>query len=264
MIKLCIISGIAAAILAGFFIAGYAGKNETVNKSITTGNAMYAAFDYEAALYAYGGGIEKDEDNKILGFNAAQAAYAFGAFDLAAACYERAAESIDKYLGLGNACYELGEATEDPEEQLQFYLYALQAYCDGIVAYPENVELKYNYEFVSALIDVSEESEESEESEDSEQEDGEGEEGEEGDEQERDEGEGEDGEEGDSESGGAEDEDEQPEQDEYEPREDDEDENEELSREEIERILAILESREEESLKNNRELKNGEEGRYGW
>jgi len=260
MIKLCIISGVIAAVISAFFITGYAGADETVNKSIAAGNAEYAAFDYEAALYAYNDGIEQNAEHKTLGFNAAQTAYALGVFDLAAACYAWSADSADKYLGLGNACYHLGEASEDPEEQLQCYLYALQAYYDGILAYPENVGLKYNYEFVSELIDVTQE-----ESDESEQGEGEGEDSDEQDEN----GEGEDGDDNESEendNGDAEDnEDEQPEQDEYEPAGDEnEDENEEQSREEIERILAILESQEEESLKNNRELRRGEEGRYGW
>ena len=243
MNKILIITGVIAAALSVVVLTGFAGADDAVKRAARAGNAEFNAAAYGEALNAYAAGLDVNPEDETLGFNAAQAAYALELYDLSAALYAQSGMTEDAYLGLGNACYRFGDASEDYDEKLEYFLYALQAYYDGIEKYPDNMELKYNFEFLSELIEVTqEESQENEPSDENEESEGE---------------EGEEGEQSETSDDGDED-------DIQEAAEDDDDEDEEQSREEIERILSILEDREEESLKNNREMQNGRRDGNGW
>jgi len=262
MNRLLIITGVIAAALSVVVLTGFADADDAVKRAARAGNAEFDAAAYGEALNAYAAGLDVNPEDETLGFNAAQAAYALELYDLSAALYAGSGVSEDMYLGLGAACYRFGDASEDYDEKLEYFLYALQAYYDGIEKYPENMELKFNFEFLSELIeftqDESQENEPSDENEESE----EGEEGEQSESSEASEGY-EDDEQENEQSETSEDEDNEDDIQEAADDEDEEDE-EEQSREEIERILSILEDQEEESLKNNREIQGGRRDGNGW
>ena len=179
--------------------------------------------------------------------------------------------------------------SEKLNEKMQYYAQALQLYQEGITKFPQNVPLKYNYEAVKEKLEEmaqenggqsqSESDENGEESENSESEEGEEQEsqessqGEQGENEEQQEQQGEQGEEGEDEeneeqqeqSAGDEEEGDE-EQDSYsqDDNEDGEDGENEPDQEAIERILTMLESQEEESLKNNQEVSEGKGGQNGW
>ena len=263
MNRLLIITGVIAAALSVVVLTGFADADDAVKQAARAGNAEFDAAAYGEALNAYAAGLDVNPEDETLGFNAAQAAYALELYDLSAALYAGSGVSEDMYLGLGAACYRFGDASEDYDEKLEYFLYALQAYYDGIEKYPENMELKFNFEFLSELIEFTQdESQENEPSDENE----ENEEGEEGDQSESENGENDDQDSDEQEGEQSETSEDEDNEDDIQEAADDEDEEdeEEQSREEIERILSILEDQEEESLKNNREIQGGRRDGNGW
>jgi tetratricopeptide (TPR) repeat protein len=254
MKKTALISGIAAVVLMALLLTGMAAADDA-GAALRQGNRLYEAGEFEAALSAYEQGLEAAPLDKALNFGAGQAAYKLGDYVRAAEYYEKSGDSIDKFLNYGNAAYRLGEGLDDVEQKLGCFLQALEVYKEGIEKYPEDVELKFNFEFVKKkieeLLEAAEQSGEGEE--------GEGEEGE-GEESGQSEGEGAEGQEGDQSAGESGDEQEGESAEASAGEEGDEPQ----SDEEIERILALLEAQEDESLKNNQEIQQGTEGQYGW
>jgi len=270
MKKVLWISGIITLLLLVLLLTGIAGADGEVKKALTQGNQEYESANYEEALNAYEKGLIASPENQTLNLNAAQAAFALGKYDKAIEYYGKAKDNLEKFLNAGNICYWAGEAAEEPEQKAQFYGMALEIYLEGIVKYPENVPLKYNYETVKEKLDeLSEEMEQqnSDQSEDGESQEGESQEGEsqegeqqdaegaeasEGEEQNLDEAksaeatEGQEGDEDKQEAGSLNDEEENPDM------------------EAIERILSYLESQEEEGLKNNQEVIRGNNGKGDW
>jgi|GEM_PF-1471679 len=291
MRKVVLISGAVTAVLLIFLLTGMAGRDDTIKASMRRGNSQYAAGDYKKSLASYEKGLAKDSKNKMLNFNAAQSAYLSFEYEKAAEYYEKSADSTDKFLNWGNIFFRSGDAigsilaeqAENPEtaaaspetegldvnQQLQTYASALKIYQDGMIKFPQNVPLKYNFESVKQKIDElienmdPQEGEQGESQENSEGSEGEeqessqsGEEGFEGEEQEASQA-GEDSEEGE----------EQEASQAGEENEESEDNEEAMNMQEVERILQILESQEQESLKNNQEIKEsvgGKEGKYAW
>jgi len=266
-------SAIITLLLFVLLLTGWADFAGAAAKSLREGNKHYALAEYEAALTAYEAGLEANPHNKALNFNAAQAAMRLREYEKAAQYYEEAEDSADKYLNAGNIFYEVGNFAEDMELKVQCYAQALQIYDEGMIKYPQNVPLKYNYEFVMALLDMENQSENNDQSEpqegdeNSEQNEGESSEGDSGEE-----GEGQEAESRENE--GAEDSSEeenaanmQDQGDEEEEGEDssaaEEDEN-AADMEAIQRILEMLESQEEQSLKNNQSVVRGEDGKIDW
>jgi len=147
------ISGIITALLLVLLLAGFTGSNDPVKKAIRQGNMRYESAAYDEALEFYEAGLSIDPDDKALNFNAAQAAYILGDFGKAVEYYEKSGDYVEKYLNTGNTFFVLGNSLEDNEQKLQCYLEALKYYYDGIVLFPQNVPLKYNYEVVKALAD---------------------------------------------------------------------------------------------------------------
>ena len=307
-------SGILSVMLLSLLLTGWADADYSAKKALGQGNRQYGAARYEQALAAYEAGLAADPENEALNFNAAQAAYIIGDYEKAAAHYEKSGDSVEKYLNGGNIFFRVGDAVEDENDKAQCYAEALLIYREGIVKYPQNVPLKYNYELVKEKLEQlmedmeqegdGESGEDSEDGEDGNE--GESQSGEEGDEEE---GEGQSGEEGDEEEGeegASQDSQEQDEEDQGESGEGEEqeaesaegaDENEDgdeegnasrdadsdqeqddsqqsaydqedaeglQDREAIERILEVLESQEQESLKNNQNVVRGKEGKNGW
>lgn len=259
MKKIVCISGIITVFLCLIVLTGWMDADEKVQKSLREGNDMYESEKYAEALRLYETGLGKEGENTVLNFNAAQAAYLSGDYEKAVLCYENAEDCTDKYLNFGNIYYMAGESASEADEKVQLYAQALQIYMDGIMKYPQEVSLKYNYETVKAKIEELLEEEESEQ-------ESEGESGSESEDEQSE------SEQSDSQS---EDEQSESEQSESESHDGDDDQQEEYSQgeeedeseadmEAVERILAMLESQEEESLKNNQEVVGGNDNANGW
>lgn len=134
------------------FITGVIDFENTAAKSLIEGNTLFDAGDYGGAVEAYSKGLEKSDDRK-LNYNAAQACYLTGNYQQAVDYYGKGTERPDMYLNAGNANLKLGEGMEDANQKLQYYARALEVYKQGILKYPENVPLKFNYEYVLNMID---------------------------------------------------------------------------------------------------------------
>jgi hypothetical protein len=143
-------------------------------------------------------------------------------------------DSAETFLGAGNAAFRMGEAAENTEQKIQYFMQALQTYREGIEKYPRDMPLKYNYEAARERIEALEEQQK-----ETERQSGDGNEGEQNEEPNEERGE------------------------EQQPSAQDRDES-AGDREAIERILESLMSREEEDLKNNQKMIGGKEDPYGW
>ena len=230
MKKILIISGILTAILLILFLTGWAGTDDTVKRSIKKGNAHYNNKFYLNALLSYEEGLTAKPEHRDLNFNAAQAAYSLGKYDKALKYYAQSNNRIVKFINTGNIYFKTGEQAEDAEieKKLQCYTQAIQIYKEGILNYPHNVELKYNYELAMEKIEQIMEQKEQEKKSQSQ--------------------------------------DNQSEQNNQNQDESDEAANQDIDMDQqaIERILQMLEDQERESLKNNQEIIRGKEGAYGW
>ncbi|MCL1974572.1 MAG: hypothetical protein FWG61_00245 [Firmicutes bacterium] len=291
MKKILYIGGFILLLLFSFFLAGWSGLDNTAQKALWQGNKQYFLEKYEAALTLYETGIEVKPQDKKLTFNAAQAALQIAEYEKAAQYYEKAEDTIDKYLNAGNIYYFLAKSSTDSELIKQSYAQALQIYRQGILLYPQNVPLKFNYEFVRALLDEENSSENNEQNEQDEQnEEDEQDENSEQDKNEQneqnsteqDQSEQEQSEENQSQEGSEQEQEDQAtaEQDQNEQEDaanmqnQEEDEGEdsissdaeenEADLEAVERILQLLESQEEESLKNNQSVIEGKDGKIDW
>jgi len=262
MRKILYVSGIIAVFLLVFLLTGPAAKDDAVKNALRQGNQKYISLRYKDALKLYETGLEASPENKTLNFNAAQAAYLAGDYQKAAEYYNKGEDCVEKFLNAGNIFFRAGDAVEDEEQteqKAQFYIQAMKIYYEGILKYPQDVSLKYNFEKVKAIVEELLKNMEQQ---------GEGEEGEESESQES-QAQEQEGSEEDSESQEAQ------EGQESEENQDDGEDQESYSQEEgedstdldqeaIERILQMLENQEEESLKNNQEIINGGKNENGW
>lgn len=252
MKKLVYISGAAAVLTLILMFSGWANADSEVNRALFRGNERYDSADYKIALAEYEKGLETDLDNKFLCFNAAQAAYLLEDYQKAAEYYENSEDRVEKYLNAGNIFFKAGSTIEDAKEKVQCYTAALELYGEGIVKYPQDIPLKYNYETVKALLEELTNQAEQENQEDTEKDSEDSTESQEGEENQESQENQENQENQEGEEGEASEESESGE------------ESEDPDREAVERILAMLESLEEESLKNNKEVAGGKDGGNGW
>lgn len=245
----------SGVLLAALLIMGFTGLIEFHDRGrelLVKGNEYYDGGDYRQALEAYHEGLERRADDPLLNYNAGQAAYYAGDYSQSADLFGKAPERPNTYLQAGNASLALGDAAEDANQKLQQYGRALQTYKEGILAFPDNLELKYNYEYVKQKLEQQEQEQQQQEQQDGEN--GEGEEGgqqqeqeQQGDQEQQEDGQGGDGQEnqdGSSQDSSA---------------------ASDLSREELEQIMELLERQEEDSLKRNQEIREQDAGdAYDW
>ncbi|MCL2121491.1 MAG: hypothetical protein FWH28_04495 [Clostridiales bacterium] len=278
MKKFACVSGIAALLLLALLVTGWADANDKLKKAIREGNAYCASAKYEEALLSYESAMDAAPENGALHFNAAQAAYLLGDYEKTAQYYEKAVDCVDKYLHAGNAFYRMAEGAEDAMQQMRQYARAMQIYKEGILLYPQDLSLKYNYERAKEKLDaLTEEQEqgqeqegegESQDSQESQAEDQESQGAENQENQEDQESQGAEDQEGENAESAQGEEDQSAEQDgeqeEAYAQEEGEEGETDPDQAAIERILAMLESREQEDLKNNREVISGKEGTNGW
>jgi len=281
--KILLISGIAAVFLLVFLLTGIVDAGSDANKALQYGNRQYASGVYEEALKLYETALEANPENKTLNFNAAQSAYQLGEYNKAAMYYVKAESNEEKFLNFGNASLMLAVASEDANQKADYYVQALKAYYDGIVLYPQDVRLKYNYEALKEKIEEQienqeqdssnqsdgDESQENQENQETQEHDSQNQEAEEQDGQNQEESDSSHSQEQeghDEESGQGEDDENNSTENEggVQEQEDGEDGEDDPDRLAIERILRMLENQEEYSLKNNQEVMKGKDDKYGW
>lgn len=279
MKKLLCISGIITVLFLILLLSGWAYADSTPKEATRQGNEHYAAGRYGEALSAYETGLVVSPENKTLNFNAAQTAYILGEYEKAASYYMKAGDSIEKFLNFGNSVFKLGEATSDANQQMEYYMQALQIYLEGITKYPQDVPLKYNFETLKKIIEElmqnqeqqGEDGESQEDSEDGESQEQQGEDSESQEQQDEDsESQEQQGENSESQEESGE---EQSQAQESQEGNSDDEQQESYAQDEaesttdqeaIERILEMLESQEETSLKNNQGVVGGKDGKNGW
>ncbi len=120
-------------------------------------NRLFAAGKYDEAASAYNEQLVDHPDSALLHFNLGDAQYKQGKYDEALAAFDQAHAGEEDRAGTaraaynsGNADYRLGEAiaTTDPKAALDRYAQALVAYRRAIVAAPDDLDAKLNYELV--------------------------------------------------------------------------------------------------------------------
>ncbi len=281
MKKIFFISVSLAIILLVLFLSGAIDFSTSVRDSaLAEGNRLMKAGRYQEAFEAYERGLKENPQDPELNYNSGQALYNMGEYSHAAEYYERSSlRTPDRYLNMGNCRLKQND-----------YRRAAEFYRQGILEFPQDVPLKYNYEYALEQIKQMEQLDGEDEGEQSDSEAGEGKQsGDEGDEGEQGDGEGSQSEqnggqgeqrdgEDESKQGG---EDNQSGEDEQggEGGQDDEvgqsagivqgghddDAAKRQARSVIENALEALEKQEADSLKNNRSRNHiYEEGDYEW
>ncbi|TYQ16881.1 UNVERIFIED_CONTAM: hypothetical protein Cloal_3457 [Acetivibrio alkalicellulosi] len=275
-----LVSGILCIIMYGILFFSDISIANSYNKALSSGNILFAAQDYIGALEAYKEGLIKRPNDDKLNYNSALCAYNLGDYYKALELYNNTSEQLEKYLKSGNSYFRLGELSMDPNEKMKVLGQALEFYKNGIIKFPENVDIKYNYEFVKRLLEDLDDSSNENQEDDDQSQDQESEENEsQKDDQEDSQNEQENS---DNNTDDSEDSEENPQSPEEESNEDSEssDNNDEdqqdnlsdISDTEIDddlaqalRILEMLEKLEEESLKNNQGvIIDGKESEYDW
>ncbi len=142
------LSGLLVVVLLILFFTGTIAFENGVYESIVKGNRLFAANNYEQALDAYNTGLSKNAENSKLNYNSGQASYRLNKFEDASKYYAKAFETPDKYLNSGNSSLKLADAASDDAQKQQYLMQALETFKQGIIAFPENIPLKYNYEYV--------------------------------------------------------------------------------------------------------------------
>lgn len=303
MRKLFLFSGMLSIILGIMFIAGVIDFENSTIKSLVKGNQLFAANEYNMALEAYQIGMDKDPDNPKLSYNSGQASYRLDNYQKAIEFYSAAPNKLDGYLNSGNSSLKLGDSAEDENQKLQYYVQALETYKQGILQYPENIALKYNYEYVMKKVnemqdrnndgqqnndqnkdnqeenqDGNNESQEEQNRDNTQNEQGEQDDGSQQDNQSGDSEQGQNQDDSDKQDSEASEQEQNNEETQSEASKDEMNEEQnnssldqpdasssEQDRREIEQVLEMLEKQEEESLKNNQQVKSpGKEEKYDW
>jgi Ca-activated chloride channel family protein len=153
MRKIFFISGALMVILLVLFFTGVVDFGQGNINTLVKGNKLYADGKYKEALETYQKGIDKRPRDIKLNYNSGQSAYRLEDYEKAIEYYDKGPEKVDRYLNSGNCSLKLGDKESDDSKKLEYYKKALETYKQGILKYPENINLKYNYEYVKNKID---------------------------------------------------------------------------------------------------------------
>lgn len=148
-----IITGLLIVVLMVLFFTGAIPFDGGINELIIKGNRAYAANNYEQALQTYQKGLEENSTEPRLNYNLGQTSYKLSKYNEAINYYSKTSGTVDKYINSGNSSLRLAESIDDAVQKQQFYQQALETYKQGILAFPQNVPLKYNYEYVKSKLD---------------------------------------------------------------------------------------------------------------
>ncbi|MEJ5238493.1 MAG: VWA domain-containing protein [Limisphaera sp.] len=149
-------AGVAAAATAWLVLAS-AGSAVAVSPAHAL--REYEAGRYDAARQEFERLLEKRPRDERLHFNAGAAAYRQGAYDQAARHFDQATRSEDlrlqewAYYNRGNSLYRLGEAESDPARRRALWQEALQQYLHALQLNTNNVDARYNHEFVQRRLE---------------------------------------------------------------------------------------------------------------
>ncbi len=122
---------------------------------------LYAAGKYDDAVTSYNEALTDQPDSPLLHFNLGDAAYKQGRYTDALNAFQQVptgdadpVRTARVAYNMGNAKYRLGEAAEasDPKAALGLYAEALVAYRRVMGAAPDDVDAKFNHEFVEKKI----------------------------------------------------------------------------------------------------------------
>lgn len=122
---------------------------------------LYAAGKYDDAVTSYNEALTDQPDSPLLHFNLGDATYKQGRYTDALNAFQQvptgdadAVRTARVAYNMGNAKYRLGEAAEasDPKAALGLYAEALVAYRRVMGAAPDDVDAKFNHEFVEKKI----------------------------------------------------------------------------------------------------------------
>jgi Ca-activated chloride channel family protein len=125
------------------------------------GNRLYAEGKFDEAATTYNEALVDDPDSPRLHFNLGDAQYRQGKFDDALKAFRQIPTTDDDKArtsrvayNAGNALYKLGAAAEasKPQEALGHWAEAIAAYRRALGADPENVDAKFNHEFVAKRL----------------------------------------------------------------------------------------------------------------
>lgn len=143
MKKIIYLSGVLTILLFILYMAGAIDLTlRTADTVLSEGNKLMEAGMYQQALEKYKKGLEEDPDDPELNYNAGQALYKLGEYASAAEYYEKSSLSTpDRYINLGN-CYL----------KQNYCNRAAECYKQGILEFPQDVPLKYNYEYALEQI----------------------------------------------------------------------------------------------------------------
>lgn len=160
-------------------LSGFKAYNNRLERDIQAANELFQEGKYIEAGEIYRNLLLKKPEDERLNYNLATVYYKTGGYQEALEFFQKGPESPEKYVLMGNICYEIGEAALEPAEKVALYQEALQYYKDGMLNFPREIGLKYNYEYViEKLEELQKEMEEQMEQSSGGQEDSEEEEGE--------------------------------------------------------------------------------------
>lgn len=274
----------------GIILSGFEIYSNRIERLVKTGNELYYQENYEEAREVYEKALSIKPEEKRIKHNLANISFQEGNYQEAFEFYQQGPDSPDKYLLMGSSIFFLVEGDEDPVQKIGSYQKALEVYKEGIIKYPQELWLKYNYEYIKNLLkdlqneqenqeNQSDQKEENEEKETGNQENQNSNSNDEGDEDREDkENQNEQNEEEkqnnqnqkenqEGNNQGAEEmEKEQSQEEGVQDLESSPDQDSKQSLEEIKQILEMLEKAEEDSLKNNQSIYQGavKEEKYDW
>jgi len=122
---------------------------------------LYTTGKYDDAVASYNEALTDQPDSPLLHFNLGDAAYKQGKYTDALNAFQQVPSAAADptrtarvAYNMGNAKYRLGEAAEasDPKAALGLYAEALVAYRRAMGAAPDDVDIKFNHEFVEKKI----------------------------------------------------------------------------------------------------------------
>lgn len=137
----------------------------------------YQNGEFEAATEQYQEALARKPEDSTLQFNVGTATYKNGAFDAAAESFGAALASEDlglqnqAYYNLGNTLYRRGEQTEfeDPQQTIQQWQEALEAYEGALALDAEDDDALFNHDLVKRRLEELQEQHDQEQQEDPQQ-----------------------------------------------------------------------------------------------